>query len=1198
MMKKRKNLERAIILGLLLSTSVYGNVWAEEGYIDGPANNVKWTNSYADANGNITSIVEDSDGGSGNIFVSGDVNISGKLTLINTKENQTGGKGINAYNGHVTISAKTIEITTYDDGIFTTGATSDGAKDPKPDVSVNSFDNLKIVSTNGFGIVNNGNGYKEGPSKPVQTYGDIILEGNANSVITIQGGYNVKANFPWLNGKAAIKNSYKDSKTVIDSNGGTVCLQGVAYGTWASAGKVEIYGANNTIKGILDERFEKNYDANSYKNYGIGVYNSSTNASTEIFANENNIIHGDKESVKVTAGIVTISGKNNYFDISYDEKIVADSLKEQVKNVERYALHTTSKNAIIDVVAGENNSIDSIQEGIYAQNGTVNLTAGANNFIYAGKIVENVYGNQKAVNAESGGKVTLTAKKGNALSGAVYATGANTMVDLNSITESMPVNTIYSAAKIDNAGDLDNKDNGGIDIVSSLYAEEDAQISLSGINNIQTYYGDPTDERTSERAVWAYKGANIDIDGLTTISTYMYEKSPNSKDLAVAAGTATNLDFDTVNKGVADEDMAVVNINYDSITTNVNGESKTVASSIEGDILAAYGGTVNITPKSADTVGINITGNLLSGNNGVLNVNLGNGGVLTGRADDYGDAGIVTESGHTKIFDPAFSSEIYKGGQVNLDMGEGSRWNVTGQSWITSIDTTNTSGDVRNNAVIDLISANTDRKENAHALTVYDFNGDATFNMSLDADRNVSDMLYIKNANGDYIVNVVDAVTTADMYANGFDGLRFATVGVDSNATFRAITADQGMLNVEYEVGTDSYENNAENSAYNGSEMSTDKPGDTMVDGFFGSEGEPGKPIQAAATNSIMTMDLAAETANEEDAALDNANDSGLEEVTNFKLIARKGEELSDGGKTVLNMSRANYSNAIYMDRLNKRLGEARYINGEEDQGMWVRIRHDRIGKTDAYRSQNTMYELGYDEKQECDNGMRRVGFAIDYMHGDTGYNDIAGKGEIDRYGLWLYDTWMGDKGHYADYVAKWGHLKNDFGIYAPTTGEEITGDYSNNVFSISAEYGRKKDIGSDWYFEPQAQLQLARVTGADYVTSQGTKVSVDGINSLIGRAGFRLGKDFGEEKQSTVYIKADVLHEFLGDQDIRALDATTNGNWSTISYENEGTWYDVGIGFAAMMSKNSYAFLDLEKSFGHDNDETYQINAGLQWTF
>lgn len=97
----------------------------------------------------------------------------------------------------------------------------------------------------------------------------------------------------------------------------------------------------------------------------------------------------------------------------------------------------------------------------------------------------------------------------------------------------------------------------------------------------------------------------------------------------------------------------------------------------------------------------------------------------------------------------------------------------------------------------------------------------------------------------------------------------------------------------------------------------------------------------------------------------------------------------------------------------------------------------------------------------------------------------------------------------------------------------------------------------------------------------------------MIARAGFRLGKDLGE--RSTVYFKADLLHEFLGDQDIYATDGTGTMD---VTYGNEGTWYDVGFGFAAKMSKNSYAFMDFEKSFGNDNDETYQINAGMQWSF
>ena len=499
-------------------------------------------------------------------------------------------------------------------------------------------------------------------------------------------------------------------------------------------------------------------------------------------------------------------------------------------------------------------------------------------------------------------------------------------------------------------------------------------------------------------------------------------------------------------------------------------------------------------------------------------------------------------------------------------------------------------------ATIDLVSANTDYNETAHALTIYDMKGDAVFKMSLNGNRNVSDMLYMKHAEGSYIINVVDHVKTADMYADGFEGLRFATVGKDSNVSFRAVTLDTGMQNIEYTVESEKYDSSKtdENNAYNSTNKDDEdkiaqKPGTDMVEDFFGSEGKPPTDSEnsgeESANGQIMLLAEGDEAA---------GTSTATTETTNFKLTGVKGTELSDAGKTVVNMSKVNYSNAVYMDRLNKRMGEARYLDG--DDGLWVRLRHDRIGKEDAFRSMNTMMELGYDQKvQSQKDGEHRRGVAFDYMRGTADYTNVMGSGDVRRAGVWLYDTWLGDKGHYTDYVVKYGHLSNDFDIYAPTTLEEINGDYSNNVWSASAEYGRKKDIGNEWYFEPQAQMQYAYVTSADYTTSQGTKVELDGIDSLIGRAGFRLGRDTSEG--NTVYFKADILHEFLGDQDIHAMDTTTNGVLTT-TYENEGTWYDVGFGFSHRMGKDSYMFLDLEHSFGNDNDETYQINIGLSKAF
>ena len=683
-------------------------------------------------------------------------------------------------------------------------------------------------------------------------------------------------------------------------------------------------------------------------------------------------------------------------------------------------------------------------------------------------------------------------------------------------------------------------------------------VNVIGKANISVTANDLEDkEKNKVYGIWSTNGGNININGTTNIST------SGGQEIAVVAGTeGWKLGEDGKLPVVGENGINTVNLNYQ------NG----AGSDIKGDIISGYGG--NITIGNADGIStlstrnnagtLKLTGDALSANGGKLSINLTSGSTWTGRADDYQDADLASWADkHEAQFNPKFSHDIAVSGDVSVNLAQGATWNVTGQSWISELN---------GNGVVDLTKA-----EGSDAVHIGKVSGNNTFivNLKPGDGLSTSDMLYIADGTSDaQTLQINNREEVLSGMGEG-DRIRFATVAkagegfgnvTDGTATFGRSTRinDAGIFNVDFKVEYENYKDDVEatddtiNNAYNGGEKfenSTAKPGTDYVNSVYGS----------------------------------------VDGAQNVYLVRDKVTEAnkSDAAKTIINMSKVNYNNAIYMDRLNKRLGEARYISPEDEQGMWVRIRHDRIGKDDAFRSQNTMYEMGYDVKQDCDNGERRVGMAIDYMDGKAEYTGIAGDGDVKRYGLWLYDTWLSDKGHYTDYVLKWGHLENDFDIMARTTGEKITGDYSNNVFSASAEYGKKNDMGGGWYFEPQAQLQFARVTGADYVTSQDTKVSLDGINSLIGRAGFRLGRDLNEN--STVYIKADLLHEFLGDQDITATDIT-----GTLreEYENEGTWYDVGFGFATAMGKNSYAFMDFEKSFGNDNDETYQINAGVQWTF
>ena len=745
---------------------------------------------------------------------------------------------------------------------------------------------------------------------------------------------------------------------------------------------------------------------------------------------------------------------------------------------------------------------------------------------------------------------------------------------------------LLSTNKEDDAGN--EKLNGKITITSDKIVNEknsNASTIYAGSNEFGnaniTLNSNKINILANNKSVWASgDGGTINLNGAVNINA-------NSSNSRIDIGLFNNEKETTANQhiaivaGVVGEDS--VETNHGEVNVNLQGSDN---SYITGDIVGARDGVVNINSDNYSGK-LTIQGDILAGNGridsnnlqlGAVNLDLGKNGYLEGRVDDYQDADLK-DSSNLEFFDPHFTDgKVSDSGTVNIDLGEGSKWNVTGQSWVTKLEGNGTVILVGSGSENGTITEGT----GGYAVHIGELKGDNTFVLNLTPDAlETSDMIYVQNSTeGTQTIllnNERDLLDNTD-----WDEIRFATVAnalgsaENVNTEYGGAFGDtytikgRGVRNVDYEikyVAMDEDTTSADdNIDYNGgAELNENKYGANNVEETYNktNEGQNSQYIYLVR----------------------NENDTP---------VVNPDEDLTDSGKTVINMSRANYKNAIYMDRLNKRLGEARYINNEEGQGMWVRLRHDRIGQSGDFRSMNSMYELGYDEKQDCDNGERRVGFAVDYMRGSTTYSDILGKGETKRYGLWLYDTWMGDKGHYADYVAKWGHLSNDFDIRDKDSFERVTGDYSNNVFSVSAEYGRKKDIGNDWYIEPQAQLQLARVTGAEYTTTtQDTKVSVDGINSLMGRAGFRLGRDVDE--RSTVYIKADLLHEFLGDQTITATDATGS---LRETFENKGTWYDVGFGFATALGKDSYAFMDFEKSFGNDNDETYQINAGVQWTF
>ncbi len=152
--------------------------------------------------------------------------------------------------------------------------------------------------------------------------------------------------------------------------------------------------------------------------------------------------------------------------------------------------------------------------------------------------------------------------------------------------------------------------------------------------------------------------------------------------------------------------------------------------------------------------------------------------------------------------------------------------------------------------------------------------------------------------------------------------------------------------------------------------------------------------------------------------------------------------------------------------------------------------------------------------------------------------------------------------------------------------------DYSTNAYSLSAEFGKRIQQGGGVWIEPQVELTYCKVSAVDYGSSKGVKVAQDSMESLIGRVGFSLGKDI---KQGNVYARASYLYDFDGETK-----AVMSDGKNSVPFENDlgGGWWEVGVGANINLSKATYIYADVEKTFGGEVDTNWQWNLGVRYSF
>ena len=974
------------------------------------------------------------------------------------------------------------------------------------------------------------------------------VQGSKGSEITIAGKKTVKIT-------GADNGVYLSNKSSGTISGGDINITGNAYSG------IGVFGSDITISGNENVSI-------SGKIFGVNLQEGSTG---NISGKNIKLIGEDKNGVSLGDGAeITIKGTGS-LDISagwsglyfYDSK---GDISSKVINIAGGTYGVCFENSTEKTsIQGDDITITGKKyDGIYLD-GSGSLDLKGVNTRIEGKIngIEALAGGEVIINSDktviSGGEIGIWMEE-----------EGNTKIKSNEVTifttdKDNAWAAVYATQEGEIAIDSDNTNIFSDEI--GLYAQSGNIVINANEKNVITskgyiaVYATNDDEKIGKIVISSKLNEISGKEGVTVVGG---EIEINSTEKTVILGEehgvrsnspGGKIDINSSNtiikaqaeNGVGIEATTGGNLNIDSTNTIIFGKKYSIyAESIGPDAILSeitlsgngsheiYG---NIESYGNTSIKIGGKGNKISSSsdNKPLIVTATKGGKIDISLVDGILTGIVDDGRATGA----------NGGTINLNLDNGT-WKTQGKSFVTSID-------LKNNGNIIFTEEGT-------SVDIKKLNGDGngTFGMTVNAiNKSEGNMLYVQESNGG-IYNVALQNSNLEDIKIG-ERIRFATIGNNAktnNLGFKvADIKERGIRNINFKVEKEEFDkNDSENEIYNGGQTPSDKkPGNDYVVGNY-QDGE------------------------------------------NWYLTRNSSGNINDGGITIIEMAKSNYANAVYMDNLNKRLGDMSFADGES--GLWVRMRNDKVGEDNHYKLHNYMTQIGYDKSYSMENGIEHRGIAFEYGKGDMKYKELKGNTDTDKYILTLYKTKVRDNKVYTDYTLRGGAISNDFTVYGRETGAKVTGKYKNMVLGAGTEVGKRYELDKNWYIEPQAQLQYTYINSTDYTTNQMTKVDLDEIHSLIGRAGIKLGHDSykGNKKDNTVYVKADINHEFLGEQNVKAKDETGRLDKT---YKNNETWVEIGIGASKKITPDLNVYADVEKQLGSNKDnKSWQVNVGFRYKF
>ncbi|MFY1667507.1 autotransporter outer membrane beta-barrel domain-containing protein [Pseudomonas sp. Pseu.R1] len=277
---------------------------------------------------------------------------------------------------------------------------------------------------------------------------------------------------------------------------------------------------------------------------------------------------------------------------------------------------------------------------------------------------------------------------------------------------------------------------------------------------------------------------------------------------------------------------------------------------------------------------------------------------------------------------------------------------------------------------------------------------------------------------------------------------------------------------------------------------------------------------------------------------------------------------------------------------LRSRMGE---IRGREEGGGWMRSYGSRFNASlDAgvsYQQKQRGLSFGADAPVPVSDGHLLVGVMGGYSTSDLDMGR-GSSGEVDSYYLGAYGTWLSDDGYYLDGVLKVNQFHNQSKV-AMSDGAKAKGDYSNKAVGGSVEFGKHIKLSDDYFVEPFAQVSSVWVDGNSYTLDNGLKAKSDQTQSVLGKVGATLGRQFALKDGGVVqpYVRVAAAHEFS-----RGNGVSVNGQ--RFDSDVFGSRAELGAGLSVSLSERLQVHADFDYMKGGHVEQPWGANLGVRLAF